>query len=176
VSPRVGTQTTDEVDADTAPSPRDSQRSHGSTSRFRIGRWFLFVEGFAVAEMAGISMVGNGIPPVGPTTGFTPLGLVLTPLRSVLLVAFGAVAVVATLNRRATTIVTAAALIASLLLTALGDVALATGAPVLWGVDPRNVGLYALLLAYNAALLTWLLPDEFGATPNSPDTRGDLRS
>ena len=133
--------------------------SHRPPSRFRVGRWFLLAEGVAVAELAGFALVGDSTPHVRGSAVFTMWGMTLTPVRGWLLFAFGVVAVVATLNRRATVIVTAAALVASLALTGLADSALATGVPHQWGVDPHNAGLYAVLVLYDFALLTWLLPD-----------------
>jgi hypothetical protein len=104
-------------------------------------------------------MATDGVQPGAGSAAFTFWGLTLTPVRSSLLFAFGVVAVLATLNRRATMIVTAAAVAIALALTTVADVALAAGVLHQWGVDPHNASLYAVLVVYNLALLTWLSPD-----------------
>lgn len=112
-----------------------------------------------MAALAGGALAAHGLLAARGSAGLTFLWLTLTPLRSGLLLAFGILAVLATLRRRATMIVTAAAVTIALALTAMGDAALAAGVPHQWGVDPHNAGLYVVLVVYNFALLIWLFPD-----------------
>ena len=128
-------------------------------SHFRVGRWFLLAEGILLVGLgtAGLDSVAMS-PSVGPT-GAALLGLALTPAHCAVLTGLGVAAVSASLHRRAAVVVTATSTVAFVLLFAIGSVASARATPGLFGFDPRDSALHAVLLAYNLALLMWLIPD-----------------
>jgi hypothetical protein len=127
--------------------------------RFRVGRWWLVAEGVLVVQLAGVAIAELSLHPGHASGGASLRGLMLTPVRVALLLAFGVTALLAARHRRATTVVTAIATVVFLALTAAGDAAVTACLPVKWGVDPHNSALYAVLLVYNFTLLIWLVPD-----------------
>jgi hypothetical protein len=73
------------------------------------------------------------------------------------------VAVLATVRRRPTVIVTGAATLGLMLLFTIGVTAATAGpTPGPLGLDLRDAVLHAVLLMANLALLIWLLPDALG--------------
>lgn len=106
--------------------------------------------GFAVAwSMADL--------PFGPD-GSPILGLSVTPLHGALLVAGGALAILACLGRRTTIGFAAMATGGWGTLTIVCAVEAAHHSPGMLGFDPRDTLLYGALGVYNLALFTWLAP------------------
>ena len=128
-------------------------------SHFRSGRWFLAAEGAVVVVLGGAGFVSNAwhgdVAPVGAPV----LMLALTPWHSAILLVFGLLALIGSMNRRAAVTVAATGTVAFLVLVVVGAVSAIphTAGPL--GLDPRDIVLDAMLSAANFAVLYWLIPD-----------------
>jgi hypothetical protein len=128
-------------------------------SHFRTGRWWLLGEGLLLVTL-GIWGFGSAAAQPHVGAAGAPVGwLALTRAHSVVLLGFGLCAMVATIRRRPTVIVTGVGVVAFLLLFTIGTAAAARHTPWVLGFDLRDSVLHAALLAFNLALLIWLVPD-----------------
>ncbi len=126
---------------------------------FREGRWFLLAEGVLVIALSVAGFVSGAAHANAPPTGAPVLLLALTPWQSALLLAFGVLAVVGALRRRAAITVTALGSAVFVVLVIIGSVSAAHHAPGPLGFEARDIVLYGVLAAANFAVLYWLVPD-----------------
>ena len=128
-------------------------------AHFRSGRWLLLAEGLLVGALGGAGLVSAGVHSGRGPAGMHVLGLTLSPAQSGLLLGFAVLAVLAAGYRRAAVIITGVGAAAFLLLLVIGGVAAAYDRPGPFGFTPRGIVLHGVLVAFNLALLIWLIPD-----------------
>ena len=130
-----------------------------SSSHFHTGRRFLLAEGVLLIALGVAGFVSAATHSNTPPTGAPVLMLALTPWHSAILLGFGALAVLGTLQRRAAITVTAfgAAVFAALVI--IGAVSAVHHAPGPLGFEARDIVLHGVLAAANFAVLYWLIPD-----------------
>jgi hypothetical protein len=145
--------------ADPALRPVSQNPAH-----YRSGRWWLLGEGVLLVLLGCWGLASNAAHPhAGPAGAPVAVVLSLTAAHSGLLLGGGIVAVLATVRRRPTVIVTGAATLGLMLLFTIGVTAATAGpTPGPLGLDLRDAVLHAVLLMANLALLIWLLPDALG--------------
>ena len=142
--------------------------------RFHSGRWFLLAEGALVSAFGIAGLISAALHPHAGPTGAPVLGLAMTPAHSAMLLAFGGVAIAATVKRRAAIAVTALSAIAYFMLLFIGSVATARARPTPFGFHAADIVLHGVLGIVNLALLMWFIPDELGDEAWGP-RRGRVR-
>lgn len=138
------------------PAPPGSE-AHARL-RFRLAHLALLGQGLLIGILGGFALAWSMANLRFGPEGTPILGLAVTPLHGGLLMACGAVAILACLGRWTT--------VGFSVLAAAGwgalTVACAWGAahhtPGILGFDPRDTLLYAALAVYNVALCWWLAP------------------
>ncbi|CAN5663132.1 hypothetical protein BH09ACT8_BH09ACT8_15040 [soil metagenome] len=124
-------------------------------SHFRSGHWLLAAEGGVLVVLGGAGFASNvwhgGVAPV--------LVLALTPWHSAILLSFGLLAMIGSMNRRAAITVTAVGTVAFLALVVVGAVSAISHTAGPLGLEPRDIVLHAMVSAANFAILYWLIPD-----------------
>ena len=129
-------------------------------AHYRSGRWFLLAEGLVLLILGGYGLIAAAMHPVAGPTGVPVLGVLhLAPAHSGVLLGYGILAVLATIRRRPTVIITGVGTVGFLLLFTIGTAAAARVRPGPLGFDLGDSVLHGVLLAANLALLMWLLPD-----------------
>ncbi len=126
---------------------------------FHTGRWCLLGEGVLLIALGVAGFVSTTTHPDAGPAGAPVLVLALTPWHSGLLLAFGLLAVVGTLERRAAIAVTTFGTLMFLVLVFVGAVAAVHHAPGPLGLDTPDIVLHGVLAAANFAILYWLIPD-----------------
>jgi hypothetical protein len=129
-----------------------------ATSRFRMARIALLGQGLAIGVVGGFALAWSMANLRFGLEGIPVLGLTVTPLHGGLLMAGGALAILACLGRWMTVGFSAVATGGWATLTVICAVEAAHHAPGLLGFDPRDTLLYGVLGAYNLALCIWLAP------------------
>lgn len=125
---------------------------------FRSGRPFLIAQG-AVLVALGVAALTFAAAGATSPRGADLLGLLITTSQGVVLVVWGAAALVCAIHRSAAVWFSAAAAVAALGLTMVSAVAAVHGHPSPMGFDLRDTLLYGVLSAYNLALLLWFNAD-----------------
>jgi hypothetical protein len=134
------------------------RRAH-ATWRFRIARIALLGQGLAIGVVGGFALAWSMAANLRfGLEGIPVLGLAVTPLHGGLLMAGGALAILACLGRWTTVAFSAIAAGGWATLTIVCAVEAARHAPGLLGFDPRDTLLYGVLGAYNFMLCIWLAP------------------
>jgi hypothetical protein len=128
-------------------------------SHFRIGRWWLLGEGLLLVGLGLWGLYSAATHPHMGPTGAPVLWLALSPAHSDVLLGFGLFAAVATVWRRPTVIITGIGAVGFTLLFTIGTVAAVASTPGPLGFDLRDSALHVVLLAFNLALLIWLIPN-----------------
>jgi hypothetical protein len=135
------------------------ERREHATSRFRIARIALLGQGLAIGVVGGFALAWSMAANLRfGLEGIPVLGLAVTPLHGGLLMAGGALAILACLGRWTTVGFSAIAAGGWATLTIVCAVEAAHHAPGLLGFDPRDTLLYGVLGAYNLVLCIWLAP------------------
>jgi hypothetical protein len=137
----------------------EMERREHATSRFRIAHIALLGQGLAIGVVGGFALAWSMAANLRfGREGIPVLGLAVTPLHGGLLMAGGALAILACLGRWTTVGFSAIAAGGWATLTMVCAVEAAHHAPGLLGFDPRDTLLYGVLGAYNLALCIWLAP------------------
>jgi hypothetical protein len=137
----------------------EMERREHATSRFRIAHIALLGQGLAIGVVGGFALAWSMAANLRfGREGIPVLGLAVTPLHGGLLMAGGALAILACLGRWTTVGFSAIAAGCWATLTMICAVEAAHHAPGLLGFDPRDTLLYGVLGAYNLALCIWLAP------------------
>ncbi|WP_319445977.1 MULTISPECIES: hypothetical protein [unclassified Mycobacterium] len=137
----------------------ETERRKHVTSRFRIAHIALLAQGLAIGVVGGFALAWSMAANLRfGLEGIPVLGLAVTPLHGGLLMAGGALAILACLGRWTTVAFIAIAAGGWATLTIVCAVEAAHHAPGLLGFDPRDTLLYGVLGAYNLALCIWLAP------------------
>jgi hypothetical protein len=137
----------------------ETERREHVTSRFRIAHIALLGQGLAIGVMGGFALAWSMAANLRfGREGIPVFGLTVTPLHGGLLMAGGALAILACLGRRPTVAFSVVAAGGWATLTIVCAVEAARHAPGLLGFDPRDTLLYGVLGAYNLALCIWLAP------------------
>jgi hypothetical protein len=129
-----------------------------ATSRFRIAHIALVGQGLAIGVVGGFALAWSMANMRFGVEGIPVLGLTVTPLHGALLMAGGALAILACLGRWTTVWFSALATCGWATLTVVCGIEAAHHAPGVLGFDPRDALLYAVLGAYNLALCLLLAP------------------
>ena len=129
-----------------------------ATSRFRMAHIALLGQGLAIGVMGGFALAWSMANLRFGLEGIPVLGLTVTPLHGGLLMAGGALAILACLGRWTTVGFSAVATGGWATLTVVCAVEAAHHAPGVLGFDPRDTLLYGVLGAYNLALCILLAP------------------
>jgi len=138
-----------------------ARRQHAK-SRFRMAHIALLGQGLALGVVGGFALAWSMAANLRfGLEGIPVLGLTVTPLHGGLLLAGGALAILACLGRSTTVGFIAIAAIGWTTLTIVCAIEAAHHAPGLLGFDPRDTLLYGVLGAYNLALCIWLAPTLF---------------
>lgn len=134
-----------------------------SPGLFRTGRVAMWAEAALLVGLGGWGVLGRaldagGLPPVvAPLTA--------TTAHSVGMVVFGALTLVATINRRATLILTGVAAVSLLLLFTIGITVSTDTVTGAWGFNYVSSGLHAVLMVTNLGLLMWIGGEALEGTP-----------
>jgi hypothetical protein len=124
-------------------------RLAASDTIFRVGQGLLLVEGLALGVLGGVALAWTmGFTRFG-ADGIPMLGLKVTPLHAGLLLAMGALALLACLGRRTPFIFSALTACGWAALTVVCAHNVAHHAPGVLGFDPRDNLFYGALSAYN---------------------------
>jgi hypothetical protein len=135
------------------------ERRQHAAWRFRIARIALLGQGLAIGVVGGFALAWSMAANLRfGLEGIPVLGLAVTPLHGGLLMAGGALAILACLGRWTTVWFSAIAAGGWATLTIVCAVGAAHHAPGLLGFDPRDTLLYGVLGAYNLVLCIWLAP------------------
>jgi hypothetical protein len=135
------------------------RRLHHTALRFRMAHIALLGQGLAIGVVGGFALAWSMAANLRfGLEGIPVLGLTVTPLHGGLLMAGGALAVLACLGRWTTIGFAAIATVAWATLTVVCAVEAAHHAPGLLGFDPRDTLLYGVLGVYNLALCILLAP------------------
>jgi hypothetical protein len=127
-------------------------------SRFRIAHMALLGQGLVIGVLGGVALAWSMANLRFGTEGIPLLGLAVTPLHGGLLLAGGALAVLACLGRWTTVGFSALAAGGWAALTIVCAVEASRHAPGMLGFDPRDTLLYGALGAYNLVVCIWLAP------------------
>ncbi len=125
-------------------------------SHFHTGRWFLLAEGVVLIAIGTAGFVSAATQSNIQPAGAPVLVLALTPWHSAILLGFGMLAALGTLQRRTAITVAALGAVIFAVLEFIGAVAAAHHAP---GFEARDIVLHGVLAAVNFAVLYWLIPD-----------------
>jgi hypothetical protein len=143
----------------TAAVAREIERRDHTTSRFRTAHIALLAQGLAIGVVGGFALAWSMAANLRfGLEGIPVLGLTVTPLHGGLLMAGGALALLACVGRWTTVVFSAVATAGWATLTIVCAVEAAHHTPGLLGFDPRDTLLYGVLGAYNLALCIWLAP------------------
>ncbi len=129
-----------------------------AAARFRVAHIALLGQGLLIGVMGGFALAWSMANMHFGLEGIPVLGLTVTPLHGGLLMAGGALAILACLGRWATVGFSALATAGWAGLTAVCAVGVAHHAPGVLGFDPRDTLLYGVLGLYNLALCLLLAP------------------
>jgi hypothetical protein len=140
--------------------PAGSERGEAelATARFRMAHIALLGQGLVIGVMGGFALAWSMANLRFGLEGIPVLGLAVTPLHGALLMAGGALAILACLGRWATVGFSAFATTGWAVLTVICAVHAAHHAPGVLGFDPRDTLLYGALGLYNLALCLLLAP------------------
>jgi hypothetical protein len=126
--------------------------------RFRTAHMALLVQGLAIGVLGGVSLAWSMANMRFGTEGIPILFLLVTPMHGGLLLAGGALAVLACLGRWTTVGFSVLAAITWAGLTVVSGFEAARHAPGVLGFDPHDTLLYAVLAAYHVGLCLLLRP------------------
>lgn len=126
--------------------------------RFRVAHVALLGQGLALGILGGFALAWSMANLHFGPEGAPILGLTVTPLHGGVLMASGALAVLACLGRWTTAAFCAIAAACWLTLTVVCAVEAERHAPGVLGFDPTDTLLYAVLGAYNVVLTACLIP------------------
>ncbi len=127
-------------------------------SHWRTGRIFLLLQGILIGALGAVA-AGWAIASSPESAGVALLGLRITLLHSAVLLAYGALACLVSLSRRAALWFTALAASLGFAMVIVSAAAAYYDAPGPMGFDLRDTLLYAVLAAYNTGLVMWLNAD-----------------
>lgn len=137
-------------------------------ARVRIGRWALGAQGFAMGVFGGTGLAWSMANPHYGAAGAPLMFLRVTPLHCALLLLVGVLTIFASFARGATMFNRIAAL-GWFVVTVISVVAVSSHNPGPLGFDTRDTVLYAVLTAYNVALMVWFnFPVRSAPPDNSP--------
>lgn len=137
-------------------------------ARARIGRWALGAQGFTMGIFGGAGLAWSMANPHFGAAGAPILWLRVTPLHCSLLLVVGVLTVFASLGRSAAMFNGVAAL-GWCVVTAVCVVATSSHNPGPLGFDSHDTVLYAVLTAYNVALMVWFaFPSRSTAEAQAP--------
>ena len=132
------------------------QEGDGGRARLRVGRGLIVVEGLALGVLGGVALASSmGYARFG-ADGMPMLGLKVTPLHAGLLLAVGALALLACLGRRTAFLFSALAACGWAALAIVCVLAVAHHTPGVLGFDPRDSLFYGALSAYNLVTALFL--------------------
>jgi hypothetical protein len=135
--------------------------------RLRVGRGLLLVEGLVLGVLGGVALAWSmGYTRFG-ADGIPMLGLKVTPLHAGLLLAVGALALLACLGRRTAFVFSALTACGWAVLTIVCALKAAHHAPGVLGFDPRDSLLYGALSAYNLVTASCLVVARIGSDRQS---------
>ncbi|MFZ0834073.1 MAG: hypothetical protein WAM92_13515 [Mycobacterium sp.] len=127
-------------------------------SHWRMGRILMLLQGILIGALGAVA-VGRAIADSTEPAEIALLGLRITLLHGSVLLAYGALACLASLSRRAALWFTALAASLGFAMVIVSAAAAYYDAPGPMGFDLRDTLLYAVLAAYNIALMIWLNAD-----------------
>jgi hypothetical protein len=128
------------------------------SARFRVAHLALLGQGLAIGVVGGFALAWSKANLHFGLEGIPVLGLTVTPLHGGLLMACGALAILACLGRWTTVVFSVLATVGWLMLTVVCAVEAAHHAPGLLGFDPRDTLLYGVLGTYNFVVCVLLAP------------------
>jgi hypothetical protein len=136
----------------------DAQRRAALKARFRTVHIALLAQGLAIGVVGGFALAWSMANLHFGLEGIPVLGLAVTPLHGALLMAGGALSILACLGRWPTVVFSLLATAGWATLTVVCAVQASHHAPGPLGFDPRDTMLYAVLGIYNLALCLLLAP------------------
>lgn len=129
-----------------------------ASARFRIAYLALVAQGLSIGVLGGVALAWSMANLRFGSEGIQVLFLMVTPLHGALLLAGGALSVLACLGRSTTVGFSVVAAVGWATLTVVSAVEAAHHAPGVLGFDPRDTLLYGVLAVYNLTICLLLVP------------------